>query len=168
MSHRMESGDGSNSPQVLSALTLRQELAENAIALGVVGPHATNDNAYVIPDYKWLRDTFLPYYLHLKTGMGLHHAVEGFDCDNFAAFLKLELAFANRRSKYVGKGDVPCAFMKVRQGEAFGAVHALGGDFHSLNLIRTSEGWFVIEPQDGTMARLSAYPNRNSIVDLYF
>lgn len=168
MVYSMASNEGAPAPLLLPKLTLRQELQETTIPAGAIGPHAVNDNAYLIPDHTWITKSFLPYYVHLKTQLGLHHATEGFDCDNFAALLKQELAFANRRSAFVSQGDVPCALMKVQQVEAFGAVPSLGEDYHSLNLIRTSEGWYVIEPQDASIVRLDNYPNRTTIVDLYF
>lgn len=168
MQYFMAPGDGSSTVEILSALALRQELPEYTVPTTALGPHAVNDNYYIIPDHAWLSDTFLPYYVHLKAALGLHHATESFDCDNFAALLKQQLVFANRRSEFVTEGDVPCASMKVQQVEAFGSVPALGEDYHTLNLVRTSEGWYAIEPQDGLMVRLTAYPNRNAIVDLYF
>jgi ligand-binding sensor domain-containing protein len=35
-------------------------------------------------------------------------------------------------------------------------------------IVGTSKGLFVIEPQDGTIAALKDFPNRNTIESVYF
>ena len=47
-------------------------------------------------------------------------------------------------------------------------------DFHvqegtdAIVIVGTSKGLFVIEPQDGTIAALKDFPNRNTIESVYF
>lgn len=168
MRHESVSDSRDAAPVVLSAVSLRGELRDRGIPPEAVGPHAMNDDYYVVPDHRWLTERFLPYFGHVRQSLGLRHAGEGFDCDNFTALLKQQLALANRRTPLVANGDVACASMKVQQVEGFGAVPSLGEDLHSVNLLRTSDGWFVVEPQDGHISTLAAYPNREKIIDLYF
>ena len=58
------------------------------------------------------------------------------------------------------------ATMVVKQVNRWGRVGA--GVTHELVLIHTDKGFMVVEPQNGTHARLADYPNREHIRSVFF
>lgn len=148
-----------------SSEMLSELMGIHGVKAGVVD---LNDNIYVVPSQEWLVRQFLPHFARFRSELNLRHRGEGLDCDNFSAFFRQQLVLSNIASGGELDGDVPCGILEVQQKEAFGTVHSLGDGFHSLVLIRTEEGWMVVEPQDNSILPLFEYPNRDRIAFVYF
>lgn len=153
-------------PYTLRDTTLSSELMgiHNVRAGAVV----LNDTVYVVPSERWLVETFLPYFAQFRKELRLNHRGEGLDCDNFADIFRNQLVFSNIAAGRELQGDVPCGILIAQQREAFGSVPSLGDGFHSLVVIRTENGWLVVEPQDNTMVPLTKYPNKERITSINF
>jgi hypothetical protein len=118
---------------------------------------------------QWLNDSFLPKFKKVVQRLRMKSRSEGFDCDNFSELFRNEMAIANHLAGRSALGEVACAVLVVEQQRSFGRVAAnRGGGLHSLVLVRTDNGWRVIEPQTLKVASLDRYPNRNHITSVYF
>jgi len=87
------------------------------------------------------------------------------DCDNYAGCF---VAFADLLALKAGetRGSVCIGWASVFYRFGFAGVHAGGG--HAVVIVGTSQGLFIIEPQDGTMVALRDFPNRHTIEEVYF
>lgn len=98
---------------------------------------------------KWFEDATRQLY-HKDVG-------DGFDCDNFANLYKALFSVSSYKNS--SKQEVLVGTIYVQQRVSFGGIK--GGDYnHALNVIGTSSGWFVYEPQTGVYDRLETYPNK--------
>ena len=98
---------------------------------------------------KWFRDSTLHIW-HKQLD-------DGYDCDNFAFLYKALLGVSSYKNN--NKKEVLAGVIYVRQKKAFGGI--AGGDYyHALNIVGTSAGWFVYEPQTGYYDRLEHYKNK--------
>lgn len=141
---------------ILSRIEMMHELREQ----GVMTLPTVNDHKYVIPQHTWVRNDYNRYFDSYIYYLGAEYNAEGMDCDNFANFYRQNLVLANLKAGGARLGDVPCATIVVNQRDK--------GIFHALNLIRTNRGWFVIEPQDGTLTQLKSYRYLRDITKVTF
>ncbi len=116
----------------------------------------------------WLTKTFLPRYRKTLNSLRVRGGAESFDCDNFAELFRSELAVESYLAGYASLGEVACAIAVVNQRRSFGRVLSSRNSLHSVVVVRTDEGWKVIEPQTLRVASLDDYPNRMGIEALYF
>ncbi len=118
-----------------------------------------SDSTYIIPSLKWLKEDFLPYAKTYFSNYGLLGSGEGRDCDNISHAFRHLLVLANAQSGGMTSGDVPCAILKTKQTNPFGGIQAEDA-YHTLILIRTDQGWQIIEPQTGENTPFNDYPNK--------
>lgn len=130
---------------LLSKADVIQELREN----GLLILPTVNDHKYIIPLHSWVDKDYSRYFDSYIDFLGAQYQAEGMDCDNFADFYRQNLVLANLKAGGANEGDVPCATVVVNQRDT--------GIYHALNLMRTSRGWFVIEPQQGSITSLRSY-----------
>lgn len=123
---------------------------------------------YAVVPHEWLMDRFLPYFLDTVFRLGLRFTDEGFDCDNYARLFRDELNLQYRLQVTTEGQEPACAVFTVRQKRTFGVVPGQSGYTHALVLVRTEKGWYVVEPQDGTISMLGKYPNRAHLRRVYF
>ena len=98
---------------------------------------------------KWFRDSTLHIW-HKQLD-------DGYDCDNFAFLYKALLGVSSYKNN--NKKEVLAGVISVKQHKEFGGI--AGGDYyHALNIVGTSSGWFVYEPQTGYFDRLEHYENK--------
>ena len=94
---------------------------------------------------------------------GQRYTPESFDCDKFAKAYTLAVEWCAARSGV--KAQPLAARIYVEQRAAFARIPGSPTATHGAVGIRTDEGYFVIEPQPGSSARLRVapladYPNR--------
>lgn len=152
-------------PLLLPTRNLAEELTFNT-NLGWRGMFLMG-TAYQPVEEAWLKNDFLPKYQLIVKRLRMKSHKEGFDCDNFAELFKTQLQVENRLAGNSAVGEVACGVLVVDQRRSFGRVMA-GRDKHSLILVRTENGWRVIEPQTMRMATLEKYPNRGTMESVYF
>lgn len=114
-------------------------------------------------DHQWLT-RFTAWFRSLEKPLRIQFANQLWDCDNYAnayvSFADLvALESSGKRPPFcVGRASV---FYRV----PFAGVR---GGAHAVVIVGTTEGLFVIEPQDGTMISLKKFPNRHTIEAVYF
>ncbi|TVR53928.1 MAG: hypothetical protein EA425_02685 [Puniceicoccaceae bacterium] len=151
---------------LIASHEIREELSGHyQVFAGII---ELNDKKYVIPRHEWLVHDYLPHFSQYLREMGIRPDGEGLDCDNYSLLFRQQMIISNYLGGATRLGDVPAAIMKVRQVKSFGGVRADEESYHSLILVRTDRGWFVVEPQNGTLTALSRYPNRPFISYLFF
>ena len=116
----------------------------------------------------WLVGSFLPKFKKMVGQLKINRNDESFDCDNFAELFHSELAVENHLAGLSGRGEVACGVILVQQQNPFGRVMSRPKGAHSLIMVRTENGWRVIEPQTLQVATLEKYPNRKNIENVYF
>jgi len=96
---------------------------------------------------------FIPATKHLKyRGKG-----DAYDCDNFAYLYRSLMSASGYKSW--SENELLVGVIFVKQKKDWGGIS--GGDYlHALNLMYTSEGWHVVEPQTGFAGKLKNYPNQ--------
>jgi hypothetical protein len=93
------------------------------------------------------------------------------DCDNIAFLYKHILSASTIKNKQ--SSEILCGVLMVKQINDFGNIWSGPADkspvLHALNIIKTSDrGWYVVEPQTGTMCPLDSYPNKQYIFRIIF
>lgn len=81
----------------------------------------------------------------------------GYDCDNFAFLYKALLAVSSYKNESIH--EVLVGVIYVKQTREFGGIKTADNAYHALNIVGTSGGWFVFEPQTGYYDRLEHYKN---------
>lgn len=148
----------------ISTLVSAQELMQDARPLlpsgGFVGPLL--DEKYAVVDYGWLKHTFLPFYREAAIQLRTVASREGeaSDCDNYGMFLRQMMSLAG----ILGRTEEPAAAqMVVVQNRAFSGVRRTREN-HSVGLVLTDRGWYVIEPQNGDqLIPFRRYANRKTV-----
>jgi hypothetical protein len=119
---------------------------------------------FVRPDREWLLD-FVRWFRKLGASLNIHYEDQLFDCDKYA---RCFVAFADLLARKGGetRGSICVGWASVFYDQAFAGIEA--GGAHSVVIVSTSEGLFVIEPQNGTVVPLAEYPNRDAILAMHF
>ena len=153
-------------PLLLPTRNLAEELTVNS-RLGWRGMFLAS-SVYQPVEEAWLKNDFLPKYQLIVKRLRMKSSSEGFDCDNFAELFKTQLQVENRLAGNSSLGEVACGILVVDQAKGFGRVPSNRGSLHALILVRTENGWRVVEPQSMRVASLDKYPNRDEIRSVYF
>ena len=153
-------------PLLLPTRNLAEELTLNT-KLGWRGMFLMG-TAYQPVEEAWLTDSFLPKFRLIVQRLRMRGDSPSFNCKDFSALFKSELALENHLAGNSVLGEVACAVLVVDQKHAFGRVLKNDEMLHSLVLVRTENGWRVIEPQTMRIASLEKYPNKDSIESAYF
>lgn len=121
------------------------------------------DNQYQAVDYYFLLK-FNNWFKELKFNNGIMpiDQEENLDCDNFAMMYKSLMSVASYKSK--SKNEPAVALISVNQVHEFGGIPS--GGMHMLNLIFTTRGWYVFEPQSNEIIEFSKYPNQEHIFNI--
>ena len=82
------------------------------------------------------------------------------DCDNFAMLYKSLLGISAYKSG--DNIDLAVAVVVVRQKNKFGGIPA-SDSLHMVNLVFTTRGWFIYEPQTNAFVKLENYPNQEFV-----
>lgn len=116
------------------------------------------------PDHAWLV-AFNGWFRGLQKPLKIRFEDQAFDCDDFANTF---VAFADLLALRSGQSDgsVCVGWASVNYRVAFAGIRR--GTAHAVAIVGTSQGLFIVEPQDGTMVSLREFPNRDSIEDVYF
>jgi len=117
---------------------------------------------FVRPDHRWLA-AYVRWFQKLGKPLHLHYQEELFNCVNYS---RCFVAFANLIAQSGGetRGSICVGWAIVFNQYSFAGARA--GGAHAIVIVGTSEGLFVIEPQDGTMVALRSYPNRNELTEM--
>lgn len=116
------------------------------------------------PDHAQLVE-FKGWFRKLEKPLKIRFVDQLWDCDNYANCF---VAFADLLSLRAGetRGSVCIGWASVFYRFKFAGIRA--GGAHAVVIVGTSQGLFVIEPQDGTMVALRDFPNRHTIEEVYF
>jgi hypothetical protein len=153
-------------PLLLPTRNLAEELTTQT-SLGWRGMFLAG-SAYQPVEEQWLTDNFLPKFKKIVARLRMKTTNEGFNCKDFAALFKTQLQMENHLAGNSRLGEVACAILVVEQRRSFGRVLSLKDSLHALILVRTENGWRVIEPQTMRLATLDRYPNRSTMQAVYF
>ena len=114
---------------------------------------------FLRPSADWLRE-FKGWFAKLERPLRLRFEGEQWDCDNFVTFADLLVLRAGEARGTLGVGWATVYYRRPFAG--------IKGGAHAVAIAATSDGLFVIEPQDGTMVPLEKFPNRDTIEAVYF
>lgn len=115
-------------------------------------------------DHRWLID-FKGWFRSVQKPLKVHFEEQLFDCDNYANCF---VAFADLLALQAGesRGSFCIGWATVYYRNGFAGIRA--GGAHAVVIVGTTQGLFVLEPQDGTMIALREFPNRHTIEEVYF
>ena len=94
----------------------------------------------------------------IQSGIESNHPA--LDCDNFAMLYKSLMGVSAYKSG--DKYEMGVAVVVVRQVNEFGGIPATGG-LHMVNLVFTTQGWLILEPQTMEYIKLENYPNQEYV-----
>ncbi len=120
--------------------------------------------SFVRPDHKWLV-AYTRWFNQLNKALKLVFKEQVWDCDNYSRSF---VAFADMLALRAGeaRGSICVSWATVANREAFGEIYGSETGSHALVVVGTTQGLFVIEPQNGKMAALGDYPNRDAFHEL--
>lgn len=118
---------------------------------------------FLLPPQPWLLD-FKRWFRALEKPLRLHFEDALWDCDNYANCF---VAFADLLALRSGEARAPLCigWAMVEYQRPFAGVKS---GAHAVVIAGSREGLFVIEPQDGTIVALRAFPNRHTIEQVFF
>ena len=136
---------------MLSRTDIRAELQDYRI----LRPEL-RDNRYVLPDNTWLKESLIPFYVayaeqNLRPALNIDSMSDGL-CKVFQSIMYQ----ANIRGGGTRKGDVPVGVMMTREKGNRDIRHKV--------IVRTNQGWSVINPNNGYMTSLSSFKATNDII----
>lgn len=116
------------------------------------------------PDQRWMTE-FVRWFRAVQKPLKIEFHDQAWDCDDYAdcftafADLLVMKAGGSHSGLCIGRASVyyQRAFKGVRANTA-----------HALVMVGTSEGFFLIDPQDGMTVALREFPNRNTIEEVNF
>jgi hypothetical protein len=151
-------------PGTAGQWTIGQIDAEFKKATGKQVPINYVRSAYVLPDYAWLL-RFQGWFKSLGKPLNIRYQDELFDCDKYS---RCFVAFADLLARRGGevRGSICVAWATVFNDHRFAGAEA--GGAHAIVIVGTSQGLFVIEPQTASIIPLAKYPNRDTLVAIYF
>lgn len=150
---------------ILSGDDIREELKEFDI------PNTVIDNALLVDrKYQAMEHESMVRMIEYATDFywntpQLEFRSDFFDCDNYARLLVgfIDLAAIpqeeNTLLKDIFQGQIAVFRIYVLQRSYFGGVPGSENGGHALIMFRSSEGWYVYEPQSGIFTDLVNYPN---------
>lgn len=117
---------------------------------------------FIVPEASWFLQT-IDCYQRLLFDQNIRPSKEQWDCDNYSMLLT---AFANIRLWQAGYFDTKLAigWLKVDAKVSWSRIPA---GLHALMFGVSANDIFIIEPQNGSYIRLSEYPNREHIKEVY-
>ncbi len=118
---------------------------------------------FLRPDPTWLA-RYKAWFRSLEKPLRLRFEDQLFDCDNYAncfvAFADL-LTLQSRETR----GAFCVGWAAVFYQRPFAGIRS---GPHAVAIAATTQGLYIIEPQDGTMVPLREFPNRHTIEAVYF
>lgn len=125
------------------------------------------DNSYQKVDYYFFRkfNNWFQDLLFDNGLMSLGDNGEALDCENYAMLYKSTMSIANLKSNQ--KKEMAVGIVVVRQVNQFARIPATGG-LHAVNLVMTTRGWYIFEPQTNEFILLENYPNQEYIQYIIF
>lgn len=117
---------------------------------------------FIVPEHVWL-DHLLEAYDAFLDYTGVEGQVATWDCENYSGMLNAITTLRIWRAGYL---DTRAAIGWLRVDAKHGWA-GLPAGMHALMFAVTSEGFFIIEPQNGQYCNLSDYPNRKYIEEVY-
>ena len=146
-----------------SLWTVEQVIAELKGATTKPPPIYYARESFVRPDYTWLV-AFVKWFRKLSKPLNMRYKDELFDCDKFS---RCFVAFADLLAQKGGefRGSVDVGWAVVFNEQAFAGIEA--GGMHAVVIVGTSQGLFVVEPQNGEMVPFHDYPNKNHLAAVY-
>ncbi len=119
--------------------------------------------SFVLPDHDWLVK-FKKWFSRLEKPLKMRFDDQVWDCDNYANCFVAMSDLVNLGTQKE-KGVLCIGWATVFYERPFAGI---GRGPHAIVIVGTSEGLFIIEPQNGTMAALRDFPNRHRIEVIYF
>ena len=116
------------------------------------------------PDHRWAVE-FVRWFRSVQKPLKLRYRDQSWDCDDYANCF---VAFADLLVLKAGgsHGGMCVGRASIYYRRKFADVPA--GSAHALVLLGTSDGLYLVEPQDGTIVALRQFPNRDTIEELNF
>jgi len=146
-----------------SQWTIQQVMAEFKGATAKPPPITYARLTFVRPDHQWLL-AFVKWFRKLEKPLNMHYEDELFDCDKYS---RCFVAFADLLAQKGGetRGSLYVGWATVFNDRSFGDIEA--GGMHAVVIVGTSQGLFVVEPQNGSIVPFDRYPNRDGLAALY-
>lgn len=116
------------------------------------------------PTHRWVVD-FVRWFRSVQKPLKIRFVDTSWDCDDYAncfvAFADLLVLKAGGSHAGMCVGRASVYYQK-----SFAGIRA--GTAHALVLLGTSDGIYLVEPQDGTIVALRDFPNRDTIEEISF
>jgi hypothetical protein len=107
---------------------------------------------------------FKGWFRTLEKPLKIRFEDQLWDCDNYANCF---VSFADLLALKSGetRGSLCVGWATVFYRRPFAGIRS---GAHAVVIVGTSQGLYIIEPQDGTMVALKDFPNRDTIEAVYF
>ena len=148
-------------PQYISGKDIEKQIRKVSPTLSKFYYNDTIDK-FIVPEHVWL-DHLLGAYDAFLSYTGVRGKADTWDCENYSGMLN---AITTLRIWRAGFLDTRAAIGWLRV-DAKHSWARLPAELHALMFAVTSEGVFIIEPQNGQYVSLTDYPNNKYIEEVY-
>ena len=148
-------------PRYVSGTSIEEQIRKASPALQEFY-HNKNITRFIVPEHVWL-DHLLGAYDAFLAYTGTRGKADTWDCENYSGMLNAITTLRIWRAGYL---DTRAAIGWLRV-DARHSWAGLPAELHALMFAVTSEGIFIIEPQNGQYCSLSDYPNNKYIEEVY-
>jgi len=148
-------------PQYISGTDIEKQIRKVSPALKNFYYNKAITN-FIVPEHVWL-DHLLGAYDAFLSYTGVRGKADSWDCENYSGMLN---AITTLRIWRAGFLDTRAAIGWLRV-DAKHSWAGLSAELHALVFAVTSEGVFIVEPQNGQYVSLADYPNKKYIEEVY-
>lgn len=150
-------------PQVATIAAIKEDFREHNRNLNkfVYNPNL-NEIGVIVPDGIWLKQLVGTYQAMIGQ-FTIKPEADTWDCENYSSLLNA-LATLNLWQQGYTKTRAAIGWLRVNARESWAGIPV---GMHSLMFAVTVEGIYIIEPQNGSYTKLTEYPNRQFIEEVY-
>lgn len=148
-------------PQYVSGESIEEQIRKVSPALQQFY-HNKKITRFIVPEHVWL-DHLLGSYDEFLSYTGVQGKANTWDCENYSGMLNAITTLRIWRAGYLDT-RAAIGWLRVDAKQSWAGLPAV---LHALMFAVTSEGIFIIEPQNGQYCTLSDYPNNKYIEEVY-
>jgi hypothetical protein len=124
--------------------------------------HNKDIKQFIVPGREWLKSILVTYDSFISS-TGIRAKQDTWDCENYSSMLNNLITVRLWRAGYLDT-RAAVGWVRVIANKIWAGYQS---PVHAVMFTVTDKGIFIIEPQNGQYINLSAYPNRETIEEVY-
>ncbi len=152
-----------NTPRFMTMAAVKNDFRKYNPDLNtfIYNPHL-NEVAIIVPDNTWLKHLVETYQAMIRQ-LTMKPEADTWDCENYSSLLNALATLKLWQQGYT-RTRAAVGWLRVNGQKSWAGIPA---GMHALMYTVTTEGIYIVEPQNGSYIRLAEYPNRQFIEEVY-